>query len=329
MNAELERLLPDLATFKYSIRNPARYDLQIDLVQCVLDRLIESEKVVSLKRATEVLKDYFHKKRSGLCRQLYISPEKIRKIVFGLAKPFDKRISEVGIINSSFRSIVKRMEKFAMTNECTVCRREEAAKRFDTTVEFSYDRRGFLLNTKPIYFERIRTWWWDDRIKRGFIRTTKGREIVNRAGCLVRFLIYSQKNSKLEEYRYQLYTEIAKRIGEAIRMSSHGIINSLTVAYSVFDSTPFFVDEGIIANVVIATKELQFVDKWTIGFVYENRQKSLKISCHISLEEEEESADYQYYSDANYSSDTRSERRINNSHSPTSSRDSQYESLEL
>ncbi len=40
-------------------------------------------------------------------------------------------------------------------------------------------------------------------------------------------------------------------------MSSHGIINSLTVAYSVFDSTPFFVDEGIIANVVIATKELQ------------------------------------------------------------------------
>jgi len=51
-----------------------------------------------------------------------MSPEKIRKIVFGLAKPFDKRISEVGIINSSFRSIVKRMEKFAMTNECTVCR---------------------------------------------------------------------------------------------------------------------------------------------------------------------------------------------------------------
>jgi hypothetical protein len=40
-------------------------------------------------------------------------------------------------------------------------------------------------------------------------------------------------------------------------MSSKGIISSLTVAYNVFDSTPFFVDEGIIANVVIATKELQ------------------------------------------------------------------------
>lgn len=50
MNAELERLLPDLSIFKYSIRNPARYDLQIDLVQCVLDRLIDLEKVVSLKR---------------------------------------------------------------------------------------------------------------------------------------------------------------------------------------------------------------------------------------------------------------------------------------
>ena len=50
MNAELERLLPDLAIFKYSIRNPARYDLQIDLVQCVLDRLIDLEKEVSLKR---------------------------------------------------------------------------------------------------------------------------------------------------------------------------------------------------------------------------------------------------------------------------------------
>ena len=134
MNAELERLLPDLAIFKYSIRNPARYDLQIDLVQCVLDRLIDLEKEVSLKRfdlciravlsifrATEVLKEYFHKKRSGLSRTLYISPEKIRKIVFGLAKPFDKRTSEVGIINSSFHSIVKRIEKFAMTNECTLC----------------------------------------------------------------------------------------------------------------------------------------------------------------------------------------------------------------
>lgn len=151
--------------------------------------------------------------------------------MFGLAKPFDKRTSEVGIINSSFHSIVKRMEKFAMTNECTLCwerfqllfdrlyenqrgeiieKREEATKLFDTTVDFSYDRRGFLLNTSPVHFERIRTWWWDDRIKRGFIRTTKGREIVNRAGCLVRFLIYSQKNSKLEEYRYQLYTEIGK-----------------------------------------------------------------------------------------------------------------------
>lgn len=321
MNAELERLLPDLAIFKYSIRNPARYDLQIDLVQCVLDRLIDLEKEVSLKRATEVLKEYFHKKRSGLSRTLYISPEKIRKIVFGLAKPFDKRTSEVGIINSSFHSIVKRMEKFAMTNECTLCWREEATKRFDTTVDFSYDRRGFLLNTSPVHFERIRTWWWDDRIKRGFIRTTKGREIVNRAGCLVRFLIYSQKNSKLEEYRYQLYTEIAERIGQAIRMSSKGIISSLTVAYHVFDSTPFFVDDGIIANVVLATKELQFLDQWTIGFVEENRKKSSKICVS--------SADDEYCSDANYSSDTRSERCLKNSLSPTSSRDSQYESLEL
>ena len=43
MNEELERLLPDLATFKYSIRNPARYDLQIDLVQqsCKFAQLTE------------------------------------------------------------------------------------------------------------------------------------------------------------------------------------------------------------------------------------------------------------------------------------------------
>jgi len=186
-----------------------------------------------------------------------------------------------------------------------------------------------LLNTSPVHFERIRTWWWDDRIKRGFIRTTKGREIVNRAGCLVRFLIYSQKSSKLEEYRYQLYTEIAERIGEAIRMSSQGIISSLAVAYHVFDSTPFFVDEGIIANVVIATKELQFLDQWTIGFVEANRKKSPKIWSRISLDEALPSTDDQYYSDANFSSDTRSETRIKNSLSPTSSRDSQYESLEL
>ena len=141
MNEKLERLLPDLAIFKYSIRNPARYDLQIDLVQCVLDRLIETEGVVPLRRfveialqglkfkpsiiilrATEVLKEYFNKKRSGVCRQLNMSPEKIRTVVFGLAKPFDKRISKVGIINPSFRCINKRMERFVMTNECTVCR---------------------------------------------------------------------------------------------------------------------------------------------------------------------------------------------------------------
>jgi len=73
-------------------------------------------------RATEVLNDYFRRKRSRVSRQVYLSPEKIRTIVFGLAKPFDKRTSEVGIINRSFRTIRKRMERFAMTLECTVCR---------------------------------------------------------------------------------------------------------------------------------------------------------------------------------------------------------------
>ena len=54
MNEKLERLLPDLAIFKYSIRNPARYDLQIDLVQCVLDQLIETERVLPLRRFVEI-----------------------------------------------------------------------------------------------------------------------------------------------------------------------------------------------------------------------------------------------------------------------------------
>ncbi|CBY39491.1 unnamed protein product, partial [Oikopleura dioica] len=275
MNAELERLLPDLATFKYSIRNPARYDLQIDLVQCVLDRLIESEKVVSLKRlklcnldrinnfqsyrAERALSAIVHFAREDK-KDRFWPCEAVRqedkrgwdyKLFFPINRQKDGEVCDDERMHcvSGKVSVILRISD--SQRDEIFDKREEAAKRFDTTVEFSYDRRGFLLNTKPIYFERIRTWWWDDRIKRGFIRTTKGREIVNRAGCLVRFLIYSQKNSKLEEYRYQLYTEIAKRIGEAIRMSSHGIINSLTVAYSVFDSTPFFVDEGIIANVVI------------------------------------------------------------------------------
>ncbi|CAG5113589.1 Oidioi.mRNA.OKI2018_I69.chr2.g7679.t1.cds [Oikopleura dioica] len=309
MNEKLERLLPDLAIFKYSIRNPARYDLQIDLVQCVLDRLIETEGVVPLRRATEVLKEYFNKKRSGVCRQLNMSPEKIRTVVFGLAKPFDKRISKVGIINPSFRCINKRME--------------------------SYIRRGFLLNVRPVYFERIRTWWWDDRIKRGFIRTTKGREIVNRAGCLVRFLIYSQEDSKLEEYRFQLYTEIAERIGKAIEESANGCVNVLTVSYGIFNLTPFFVDEGIIANVVIATRELQFVDRWTIAFVEEKKQRKPKKSKQRVSSDRASSADYRYFSGGDYvsdqhnNSDSNERKRIEkNSLSPTSSRDSQYESLE-
>ena len=70
---------------------------------------------------TEVLKDYFQK--SGICRQLKMSPERLRTIVFGLAKPFDKRVSKVGIINPSFPPCVNKLiEKFVMTNECTVAR---------------------------------------------------------------------------------------------------------------------------------------------------------------------------------------------------------------
>ena len=73
---------------------------------------------------TEVLNDYFQRKNSGIWRQLKMSPEKVRTIVFGLAKPFDKRVSKVGIINPTFQStcINKLIEKFVMTNECTVAR---------------------------------------------------------------------------------------------------------------------------------------------------------------------------------------------------------------
>jgi len=144
-----------------------------------------------------------------------------------------------------------------MTMECTVCRREDVLTHYDTTMDFSFDRRSFLLNTRPVYTDRILKWWWDDEKNKGFIRTSKGREIINRAGCLVRFLLYSQEEKRLAEFRYRLYTEIAERIGDAIRANQHGFVNTLVVCYAVFDSTPFFVDEGIIANVVNAVTELQ------------------------------------------------------------------------
>ena len=83
-------------------------------------------------------------------------------------------------------------------------------RQFDTTIDFSYVRRGFLLNVEPVYFDRIRTWWWDESTKKGFVKTRKGKEIVSRAGCLVRFLIYSQKDHLLERYRFQLYSAIGK-----------------------------------------------------------------------------------------------------------------------
>ena len=50
---------------------------------------------------------------------------------------------------------------------------------------------------------------------------------------------------------------LAERIGKAIEESANGCVNVLTVSYGIFNLTPFFVDEGIIANVVIATRELQ------------------------------------------------------------------------
>ena len=96
--------------------------------------MIFGASIIYIFRATEVLKEYFNKKRSGVCRQLNMSPEKIRTVVFGLAKPFDKRISNIGIINPSFRCINKRMERFVMTNECTVSR-----ARFQTIL--IYNRR--------------------------------------------------------------------------------------------------------------------------------------------------------------------------------------------
>ena len=65
-------------------------------------------------RATEVLNEYFQKKRDDASRRLYLSPEKIRTIVFGLAKPYDTRTSEVGIVNRAFRTIRKRMEMFVI-----------------------------------------------------------------------------------------------------------------------------------------------------------------------------------------------------------------------
>ena len=50
MNEELERVLPNLSVFKYSMKHPARFDLQITLVECVLDRLLEMEDEVPLRR---------------------------------------------------------------------------------------------------------------------------------------------------------------------------------------------------------------------------------------------------------------------------------------
>merc|ERR1712037_347723 len=209
MNSELERLLPELSGFKYKIKNPAKTDLQIDLVECVLNRLIWTEKTgeVSLKRATEVLNDYF--------------------------------------------------------------------------------------------------------------------------------LLYSQEEKKLAQFRYLLYTEIAERIGEAIRANHHGIVNSLVVCYAVFDSTPFFVDEGIIANVVNAVKELQFVDPWTIAYVDGMSKKSRRKKGYKSFIDGqcerlpitlvEECEDY-CSSVQNKYADRRSEGRNENSLSPNSSRYSDEES---
>jgi len=183
--------------------------------------------------------------------------------------------------------------------------------------------------------DRILKWWWDNKKNKGFIRTSKGREIINRAGCLVRFLLYSQEEKKLAQFRYLLYTEIAERIGEAIRANHHGIVNSLVVCYAVFDSTPFFVDEGIIANVVNAVKELQFVDPWTIAYVDGMSKKSRRKKGYKSFIDGqcerlpitlvEECEDY-CSSVQNKYADRRSEGRNENSLSPNSSRYSDEES---
>lgn len=81
---------------------------------------------------------------------------------------------------------------------------------FHISIEFDFTNREFLLRNTPDTFDHIARWWWDESRQKGFLTSKKGKEIVYKAGCFMRFLMYRRDGKSLEEFRRAVYTIIGK-----------------------------------------------------------------------------------------------------------------------
>ena len=79
---------------------------------------------------------------------------------------------------------------------------------FHISIDFDFTNREFLLRNTRDTFQHIARWWWDEKKQKGFVTSKKGEEIVYKAGCFLRFLMYQRDEKSLEEFRKATYTEI-------------------------------------------------------------------------------------------------------------------------
>lgn len=210
---------------------------------------------------------YYRENYEKIAPEVRLSPSEVRRIISGLMQP--KRFKNVTspLENRNFKGILKRFYNYWMTGLGEIRRRRHFVPHFHISIDFDFTNREFLLRNTRDTFQHIARWWWDEKKQKGFVTSKKGEEIVYKAGCFLRYLMYQRDGKSLEEFRRAIYTEIAIRIAKSIDDSKNGYVTVLDVKYLVFANCPHLVDEFIVSNIVECTNELCFLDPFTITFL--------------------------------------------------------------
>jgi len=267
---ERDLLLPDLSEISFGLLNPGTEDFLIDVVQLAINKFLHRFERLNVSKVESCIVTYYRENYEKIAPEVRLSPSEVRRIISGLMQP--KRFKNITspLENRNFKGILKRYYNYWMTGLGEIRRRRHFVPHFHISIDFDFTNREFLLRNTRDTFQHIARWWWDEKKQKGFVTSKKGEEIVYKAGCFLRFLMYQRDEKSLEEFRKATYTEIAIRIGEAIDESKNGYITVLDVKYLVFANCPHLVDEFIVSNIVNCTNELCFLDPFTISFLNDN-----------------------------------------------------------
>ena len=91
--------------------------------------------------------------------------------------------------------------------------------------EFDVDRYHFALGINKNILKTVKIWWWNARERHGFIRSEKGRQILVKSGCLVRFLLAQNTHrTGKADYQKEFYHAMAERIRKRVVVARHGYV---------------------------------------------------------------------------------------------------------